>query len=105
MKHRDLDKKNRHKKHLWRRLRAPRGDAETTGQDKEQKIQPMTGKGANGVMRLETGNLVLPSGAEEFDDEGQTEHPNRVLLVIVVLALVFIAAVAYFVSQMPQTPK
>ena len=40
----------------------------------------------------------------ELDDTQETGDSSRVVLVIVALALVFIAIITYFVAQMPQKP-
>jgi len=39
-----------------------------------------------------------------FDDTQATGNSSRVVLVIVALALVFIAIMTYFVAQMPRKP-
>jgi len=40
----------------------------------------------------------------KLDDTQETADSSRVVLVIVALALVFIAIITYFVAQMPQKP-
>ena len=65
--------------------------------DKELKTDAPT---ANGIMRPDTGALSVPSDLSE-DDKGRSVLPNRVVLVITLLALVFISIIAWFVSEMP----
>jgi hypothetical protein len=54
-------------------------------------------------MRLDSGELRLP---EALAEAGETESngllPGRVVSVIAILAIVFIAIMAWFVSQMPE---
>ena len=54
----------------------------------------------NGVMRPDTGALTVPS---DLNDEGKSSSilPNKVVLVITLLALLFIAIIAWFVTHMP----
>lgn len=88
----------------WKRLRRRREDTETTKHYTEQDLKSLAGErpGGNGsgVIRPEN-NLHLPASIDDVGDSQQTLHPNRVLLVIVMLALIFIGIIAYFVSQMP----
>ena len=104
MKHRDLDRKRREHKRSWRRLRTKRDDTETTRQYTQSELEAMShssGNG-NGILRLGTGELTLPPGIESIDESQPSKSPPRVMLVIVTLALLFIAVIAYFVSQMPK---
>ncbi len=55
---------------------------------------------ANGIMRPDTGALRMPSDLSD-DDKRRSLLPNKVVLVITLLALLFIAIIAWFVSQMP----
>ena len=104
MNHRDLDKKNREQKRSWRRLRTKRDETETTRQYTQSELEAMSqSKGnGNGIIRLGTGELTLPPGIESFDESQPSKSPPRVMLVIVTLAILFIAVITYFVSQMPQ---
>jgi hypothetical protein len=62
------------------------------------------------TFNLRIGYLTLrePSRRREenagFDDTQGTDNSSRVVLVIVALALVFIAIMTYFVAQMPRKP-
>ena len=104
MKHRDLDRKRREHKRKWRRLRAKSDDAEITRQYTQTELEAMSQPSgtSNGILRLGTGELILPPGIESFDESQPSKSPPRVMLVIVTLALLFIAVIAYFVSQMPK---
>ena len=69
----------------------------------EPKPLPAKGKDSateNGIMRPDTGALRVPS---DLNDEGKSGSllPNKVVLFITLLALLFIATIAWFVSQMP----
>ena len=103
MKHRDLDRQQRNRQLSWSRLRTRRDDTETSQLHTRKDLQTMSGEQGNsaGVIRPDTGKLVIPEGAEDFDDTQQSTSPPRVMLVIVSLALLFITIIAYFVSQMP----
>ena len=54
----------------------------------------------DGVMRPDTGSLRVPSDLSD-EDNSRSLLPNKVVLVIALLALVFIAIIAWFVSRMP----
>ena len=54
----------------------------------------------NGIMRPDTGPLRMPSDLSD-EDKGGSLLPNKVVLFITLLALLFIATIAWFVSQMP----
>jgi hypothetical protein len=58
-------------------------------------------KKGEGVLRSTARNPRVPGKLEEIGQGEQTNHPHRVMLVIVLLALAFIAIVAYFVARMP----
>ena len=45
-----------------------------------------------------------PAEQSVLDDAQDAGDSNRVVLVIVVLALIFIVVMTYFVAQMPQKP-
>ena len=53
-----------------------------------------------GVMRPDTGALRVPADLEE-EDAGSSILPNKVVLVITLLALLFITIIAWFVAHMP----
>lgn len=90
-----------------RRLRRRRDDPEKTRAYTPGEIHRLAHESTNnaGIMRPDTGNLALPSGLDGIGEGRQTDHPSRVVLVIVVLALIFIAIIGYFVSQMPDPPE
>jgi hypothetical protein len=56
-----------------------------------------------GVLRLDSEGWRLPEAlAEAGETESNGLKPGRVVSVIAILALVFIAIMAWFVSQMPE---
>lgn len=88
----------------WKRLRRRQTNTETTGQYTQQEIQSLSLKQSNsaGVIRPNTGDLHIPSDLTEAGDGQQASGPPHVLLVIITLALIFIATITYLVSQMPK---
>jgi len=96
-----LEKQKRRKG--WYRLRRRQNDAETTKQYSEQDLQNLVHHQgtAAGIIRPETGNLHMPSGLAESGEGRQANTPPKVMLIIITLALLFIAIITYFVSQMP----
>ncbi|HXG64328.1 MAG TPA: hypothetical protein VNO70_04415 [Blastocatellia bacterium] len=83
------------------RLRKRHDDPETTRRytpQDEQTLMRGTGNGA-GIIRPSTGDLRAPAG---FNEEKEESQPNKIIFVIVGLALTFIAIIAYFVAQMPK---
>ncbi|MGA9773987.1 MAG: hypothetical protein WBV94_33460 [Blastocatellia bacterium] len=88
----------------WKRLRAKREDADITKQYTPGDYQILAnGKGTGaGIIRPETGDLRRLSSLDAVGESQQTDSPSRVVLVIVMLALIFIAMITYFVMQMPQ---
>jgi hypothetical protein len=96
MKHRYIDKS-------LRRLRRRKDDPEKTRAYTAGDLQRLAQANANGagIMRPDTGNLSLPDGLEDIGEGRRADHPARVVLIIVTLALIWIAIVAYFVAQMP----
>jgi hypothetical protein len=105
MKHRELDKAQRLKRRHWSRLRHKHDDPEKTKQYTPQDMQSLArndkdGNGA-GVLRPNTENFHLPPNIEDISEGAQGNSPNKVLVVIVTLAIIFIAIITYFVSQMP----
>lgn len=104
MKHQNINK-HKHKKHKgWNRLRRHQDDTQTTKQYTEQEIQSLSRNHDNvaGIIRPDTGDLHMPSDLTEPGYGQQTNVPPRVMLVIITLALIFIAIITYFVSQMPK---
>jgi len=84
-------------------LRRRQDDTETTRQYSELDLHSLAhhqNSGA-GIIRPETGDLHLPSGLVESGEGRQPNTPPKVMLIIITLALVFIAIITYFVSQMP----
>jgi hypothetical protein len=56
-----------------------------------------------GVLRFDSEGWRLPEALVEASETGSTDFmPGRVMLVITILAIVFIAIMAWFVSQMPE---
>lgn len=96
--------KQRHKRHRgWNRLRRPKNGTETTKQYTEQDIHILAhSQSRAGIIRPDTGDLHMPAGLVETGDGQQSNRPPAVLLVIITLALVFIAIITYFVTQMPR---
>jgi hypothetical protein len=95
--------KHDEKKHKgWKRLRR-RQDVKSGMGHTEREPQPVSPKQANnaGVIRPDT-VLHLSSDLREAGDGQQASGPPRVMLVIITLALTFIAIIAYMVSQMPK---
>jgi hypothetical protein len=103
MKHRDIEKKQKAMDKRWRRLRGRRDDPDSTKQYTPEDVQALVSKGGNGagIIRPSTGDLHLPADIEAIGEGDQTNSPPQIMIVIVTLALIFIAIVAYFVSQMP----
>lgn len=97
-------KQHKNRKHRrWNRLRKPQGDAEMTTHHSEQEILSLARDQSSGagIIRPDTGDLHMPSGFTEPGYGHGTNSPPRVMLVIITLALVFIAIITYFVTQMP----
>ena len=71
---------------------------------REAKVRTAAGSESSpkieGVMRPDTGALRVPTDLEE-EDTGSSILPNKVVLVITLLALLFIAIIAWFVAHMP----
>ena len=71
---------------------------------REAKVRPATTSESTtktgGVMRPDTGALRVPSDLND-EDRGSSILPNKVVLVIALLALLFIAIIAWFVAHMP----
>lgn len=103
MKENHLNKQKHKRNKGWNRLRRPKNGAETTRQYTEQEIHSLAHNQSRvaGIIRPNTGDLHIPSGFVESGDGQQTISPPRVMLVIITLALVFIAIITYFVTQMP----
>jgi hypothetical protein len=99
----DMEKFNRRRSAVWRRLRKHQSGAETTKFYTEEELEAMADEpGKNsGVMRLHTAELRLPKGLEEPEDGKKTDSAFAVMLVIIIVILIFIAIITYFVAQMP----
>ena len=80
---------------MKKRLRKPAG-REPKGSEAKGEAPPA----ANGVMRPDTGALRMPSDLND-ERKGGSLLPDKVVLVITLLALLFIATIAWFVSKMP----
>ena len=89
-----------------RRLRRRRDDPEKTRAYTPGEIHRLAHENTNnaGIIRPDTGDLHLPSGLDDIGEGQQTDHPSRIVLIIVVIALFWIGIITYFVSQMPD-PK
>jgi hypothetical protein len=55
-----------------------------------------------GIIRPNTGDLHMPSDLAEAGYGQKGTGPPRVMLVIITIALIFIAIITYLVSQMPK---
>jgi hypothetical protein len=56
-----------------------------------------------GAMRFGSEDWRLPEALAEAGETGSTNFmPGRVMLIVSILAIVFIAIMAWFVSQMPE---
>lgn len=56
-----------------------------------------------GILRFGSEGWRLPEALAEASETGPTDFmPGRVMLVITILAIGFIAIIAWFVSQMPE---
>jgi hypothetical protein len=64
--------------------------------------QPPERDNGAGVMRPETGSLNLPAGLIESDDRPLFSPPGRVMMIITVLALIYIAIMTWFIAHMPE---
>ena len=100
MKHSRIDKS-------WRRLRRRRDDPEKTRAYTPGELHHLAHQSTNnvGIIRPNTGDLNLPSGLDDIGENSQTDHPSRIVLIIVVIAMIWIAILTYFVSQMPDPPE
>ena len=94
-------KQRRHKG--WKRLRRSQDETETTRQYTEQEILSLSRSPGNaaGIIRPNTGDLHVPADFVETGDGQETNRLPRVILVIITLALIFIAIITYFVTRMP----
>jgi len=103
MKKQYISKHNPEKHKAWKRLRRRQDNTETATPYTEQEVQTLSrqSNGA-GIIRPNTGDLHMPSDLAESGHGQQAHGPPRVMLVIITLALIFIAIIAYLVSQMPK---
>ena len=85
----------------WYRLRRPQNGPEATKQYTPEEVHGLAHAKAAGVIRPDTGDLHVPADLIESGGGKQVNAPPRVMLVIIALALIFIAIITYFVSQMP----
>ena len=76
------------------RRRARKDVSVRTAASNESALKP------GGVMRPDTGALRVPTDLED-ENVGSSILPNKVVLVITLLALLFIAIIAWFVAHMP----
>jgi hypothetical protein len=103
MKQRSLDTFRPKRTHKgWYRLRRPQNGPESTDQGTAAQVQSLAQtKQAAGIIRPDTGDLHVPLDLVGRGDGKQTNALPRVMLVIITLASIFIAIIAYLVSQMP----
>ena len=87
-----------------RRLRRRRDDPEKTRAYTPGELHRLAHDGTNhaGIMRPNTGDLSLPAGLDDIGEGSRTDHPSRVVLIIVILAMIWIGIITYFVAQMPE---
>lgn len=99
-------KKNRYLDKSLRRLRRKGDDPEKTRAYTPGDIHRLAHETENnvGIMRPNMGELNLPSGLDDIGEGQQSNHPARVVLIIVALALIWIVIITYFVARMPE-PK
>jgi len=97
---------NRRRVPKWKRLRKSHDDPDMTRpytpQDESSLI--MERNNGAGILRASSRERRLPNRLGDIGEGKDDEHPYRVMLAIVTLALAFIAVVAYFVSRMPPKP-
>jgi hypothetical protein len=97
---------NRRRAPKWKRLRKSHDDPDLTRpytpQDESALI--MAKNNGAGILRASSSERRLPNRLEDIGEGKTDQHPYRVMIVIVTLALAFIALVAYLVSQMPPKP-
>ncbi|HJQ69448.1 MAG TPA: hypothetical protein VKA70_10765 [Blastocatellia bacterium] len=100
MKHSRIDKS-------LRRLRRRRDDPEKTRAYTPGEIHRLAHESAKsvGVIRPDTGDLSLPAGLDDIGEGQQTDHPGRVVLIIVIIAMFWIGLITYFVAQMPDAKE
>jgi hypothetical protein len=103
MKKQYINKHSQEKHKAWKRLRRRQDNTETAKPYTEQEIQTLSRDQSNGagIIRPNAGDLHMPADLAESGHGQQTNGPPRVMLVIITLALIFIAIIAYLVSQMP----
>lgn len=86
-------------------LQAVKGGTLRLRKEPQTAVAPETGEELRraGVLRFDSEGWRLPEGlAEAGETESNGLMPPRVVLVITTLAVVFIAIMAWFVSQMPK---
>jgi hypothetical protein len=90
-----------------RRLRRRRDDPEKTRAYTPGEIHRLAHENTNnaGIMRPDIRDLSLPSGLGNLGEGQQTDHPSRIVSVIVIIAIFWIGIITYFVSQMPDPPE
>jgi hypothetical protein len=99
-------RRNKKPKRSRRRLfQAVKGGTFRLRKEPQAETAPETGKEPRptGILRFDSEGSRLP---EALAEAGETESngllPGRVVSVIAILAIVFIAIMAWFVSQMPE---
>ncbi len=104
MKQDKMNKQKQKNEKGWHRLRRPQDDTQKTKVYTEEELQSIarSQRNGSGIMRLDTGELHLPSNLEDSGDGQQNNSPPRVMLVIILFALIFISIITYFVMQMPK---
>jgi len=72
----------------------------------EQSNEQTISADEEGLLRLKTEALRLPSALAEASEEGESSQhwlmPGRVMLTITAAAIAFIAIITWFISQMPE---
>jgi hypothetical protein len=100
-----LRRKKKPKRSRRRLFQAVKGGTFRLRKEPQAATAPETGKEPRptGILRLDSEGWRLPEAlAEAGETESNSLLPGRVVSVIAILAIVFIAIMAWFVSQMPE---
>jgi hypothetical protein len=99
-------RRNKKPKRMRRRvIQAVKGGTLRLRKEPKAKATPEAGEEPRpaGILRFDSEGMRLPEAlAEAGESESNGLLPGRVVSVIAILAVVFIAIIAWFVSQMPE---